>query len=291
MSAATISDAGFVARHPTDLGDEVFAEILDTTQRLITVGREKLPGHPSNAHYLHRDSLIEAGLLQMVHPNSPAIVGSLRRAARAMVACCALVSEGEGPVVLDIMGDPVTAKRVAENTFVTIDDFIDGFYAALASRDAASLEALERVDVQRLRVAGVFPEEYSFHWARALQGFGLGADWAVDAYVAAMRESEPARLRNGQASLDYMFLKESLDMRLFMDSGADPDTFNASLRESLTCHRQYFATVQPDPGEDQSNDPLGFIALGPLAFASLVASHGRPVTVASDYLPRSVLAA
>lgn len=290
MSGSTDPGEGFIARHPTVADDAIFAELLESRRKAIANAREYLPSQSSNAFSLFSYSLYEAGLLQMVHPDSPAIVDSLRRAARAMVACCALVSEGAGPVVLDIMGEPVTAGRVAENTFVDVVDFIDGFYAALASRDTASIRALERVDVQRLRVAGVFPEEYSFHWARALQCLGLGVDW-VDAYVAAMHGSEPACLRNGQASLDHMFLKSSMEMKLLTDSGADPDIFNASLREALTCHRQYYATVQPNPGEDQSNDPLGFIALGPLAFASVVASHGRPVTVESDYLPRSVLAA
>ena len=80
----------------------------------------------------------------------------------------------------------------------------------------------------------------------------------LDAYVAGMRESELGRLRNSQASSDYMLLKSSLDVKLLTDAEPDPDTFNATLREALRCHRQYFATMQPDPGEDQSNEPLGF---------------------------------
>ena len=113
----------------------------------------------------------------------------------------------------------------------------------------------------------------------------------LDAYVTGIRESELGRLRNSQASSDYMFLKSGLDMKLLTDAKSDPDTLNATLREALRCHHQYFATMQPDPVEDQSNDPLGFPAPGPLAFASLVASRGWTITVESDYLPRSALAA
>ena len=51
----------------------------------------------------------------MVHPDSPASVESLRRAARAMVARYVLVSAVEGLVVLDIMDDPVSSEHVAEN--------------------------------------------------------------------------------------------------------------------------------------------------------------------------------
>lgn len=281
----------FVARHATDPGDGTFAERLDTERRLLANARTHLPQRPGNASSLHRYSLFEAGLLQLVEPDSPAIVGALRRAGRAVVACCALVSPGEGSVVLDIEGEPVTAQRGCRNNLVDVGDFIDGFYAALAAGDDASLDALAQVDVQSLRMEGVFPEEYQFHWARALQGFRLAAPWTADALIAALRESTPERLQHGDGPTAYMFFKSSKEIELLAATTADPDTFNAALLKALENHRRYFATVQPNPGEDQSNDPLGFIALGPLAFAASMARRGWPITVASDYLPRCVLAA
>ena len=241
--------------------------------------------------YVHKDSLREAGLLQLVEPDSPAIVASLRRAGRAMVACCALLSPGEGPVVLDIEGEPVTAQRWSRNNLIDVTDFTRGFYAALAVGDDASLDVLAQVDVQALRMQGVFPEEYQFHWARALQGFRLAAPWTADVLVAALRESAPEKLRHGDGTTAYMFFKSSLEMELLAATTMDPDTFNAALLKALENHRRYFSEVQPNPGEDQSNDPLGFIALGSLAFAASMARRGWPITVASDYLPRSVLAA
>ncbi len=281
----------FVARHATDSGDGTFAERLDTKRRHTDNARAHLPKRSDNAYSLHRHSLFEAGLLQLVEPDSPAIVASLRRAGRAMVACCALVSPGEGPVVLDIEGEPVTAQRWSRNDRITVGGFTDGFYAALAAGDDASLDALAQVDVQALRVEGVFPEEYQFHWARALQGFQLGAPWTGDALVAAMRESAPERLRHGDGPTAYMFFKSSLEIGLLNATTMDPDAFNAALLKALENHRRYFSEVQPNPGEDQSNDPLGFIALGPLAFAASMTRRGWPITVASDYLPRCVLAA
>ena len=281
----------FVARHATDPGDGTFAERLDTKRRLLVSGRSHLPQHPHNARGLYRGSLLEAGLLQLVEPESPAIVAALRRAGRAVVACCALVSPGEGPVVLDIEGEPVSAQRWSRNNLVDIGDFVDGFYAALAAGDDASLDALAQVDVQALRVEGVFPEEYQFHWARALQGFQLGTSWTTDVVVAALRESAPEHLRNGDGSTAYMFFKSSKEIELLIATATDPDAFNAALLKALENHRHYFSAVEPNPGEDQSNDPLGFIALGPLAFAAAMARRGWPITVASDYLPRSVLAA
>ena len=204
----------FVARHATDPGDGTFAKRLDTKRRHVRNGRTHLAGHPGNACSLHRHSLFEAALLQLVEPDSPAIVGALRRAGRGVVACCALVSPGEGPVVLDIEGGPVTAQRWSSNNLITVGGFTDGFYAALAAGDDAVLDALARVDVRALRVEGVFPEEYQFHWARALQGFWLGASWTADALIAALRESAPEHLRNGDSSTAYMFFKSSLEIEL-----------------------------------------------------------------------------
>ncbi len=281
----------FVARHATDPGDGTFAERLDTERRHVGNARALLPERPGNARSLYRHSLFEAGLLQLVEPDSPAIVAALRRAGRAVVGCCALVSPGEGAVTLDMEGEPVTAQRFFTNNLIDVGDFIDGFYAALAADDDASLDALAQVDVQALRMQGVFPEEYQFHWARALQGFQLGAPWTADALVAAMRGSAPERLRHGDGPTAYMFFKSSLEMGLLNATTMDPGAFNAALLKALENHRHYFSSVEPNPGEDQSNDPLGFIALGPLAFAASMARRGWPITVASDYLPRSVLAA
>jgi hypothetical protein len=72
-------------------------------------------------------------------------------------------------------------------------------------------------------------------------------------------------------------------------SGSNLPTFDEALRNALVMHRRYWRDFEPNPGERQANDPQSFIALGPLAWATLRRDRGLPVTITSDYLPRSVI--
>jgi hypothetical protein len=54
-------------------------------------------------------------------------------------------------------------------------------------------------------------------------------------------------------------------------------------------HRRYWRDFEPNPGERQNKDPSGFIALGPLAWATLRRDRGFACTITSDYLPRNVI--
>lgn len=60
-----------------------------------------------------------------------------------------------------------------------------------------------------------------------------------------------------------------------------------ALRNALILHRRYWRDFEPNPGERRANDPQGFIALGPLAWATLRHDQDLAVTITSDYLPRA----
>ncbi len=276
-----------IARHPTDIPGRPFAELLEEGREMFALGLANLSWLPVNALGLFDGSLREAGLLQMLQPDSPEILVPLRRAARAIRALCLLGAPGEGPLLLDIEGPPVTVTgRLLGMT--TVGHFIDGVYAALAAGERDVLHALTEVDVWALRSPGIMIEEYSFHQARALQGFLLGADWTHESALAAMQESKPERLRYGTSPA--MVYLSSPEMELMTATTLDPPSFNAVLVRALENHRHYYGSVQPNPDENQSRDPRGFIALGPLAFAAAMARRGWPITVRSDYLPQCVLA-
>ena len=66
-------------------------------------------------------------------------------------------------------------------------------------------------------------------------------------------------------------------------------TFDEALRNALVMHRRYWFELEINPGERLERDPQGFIALGPLAWATLRRDQSLPFAVTSDYLPRSVI--
>ena len=76
---------------------------------------------------------------------------------------------------------------------------------------------------------------------------------------------------------------------LCISTAGTQEDFNAALRKALEAHRTYYGKRRFDPPEYQENSPSGFIALGPLAFAVAMHDRGWPITVESDYLPRSLI--
>ncbi len=74
-----------------------------------------------------------------------------------------------------------------------------------------------------------------------------------------------------------------------MATAASPEKFNVALPKTLEGYQFYYGEVRFDPPLYQENDPAAFITLGPLAFAVAMTERGWPITVESDYLPRSLL--
>jgi hypothetical protein len=58
-------------------------------------------------------------------------------------------------------------------------------------------------------------------------------------------------------------------------------TFDEALRNALILHRRYWRDFEPNPGGRLARKPDGFIALGPLAWATLRRDRGLPVTITS----------
>jgi hypothetical protein len=278
---------GFIPRHRVGWSKERAAEELAREVGFVAETIESLQRVPENMLSLAQDSLREAGLRHLAEPDSPDIVTSLRRAGRAALAACEMVSSGTGPVSVTLDdGVPILLDRIRDNALVDVSHFIDGFYAALAARDKDTLLSLSRLDVQRLGEPGVYSPEYRYHWARALQGFQLGATWTGKSLRAALEGAEPEALPFGA---EYAAFIASIEMELMTATAADAGQFNAVLHRSLEGHQTFFGSIQPSPGEDLSEDPQGFIAFGPLAFAVCMADRGWPITVQSDYLPRRII--
>ncbi|WP_327353038.1 immunity 49 family protein [Streptomyces sp. NBC_01304] len=62
------------------------------------------------------------------------------------------------------------------------------------------------------------------------------------------------------------------------------ESFNSELAGALEWHKEYWTR-----DEDRALDAEGLTALGPLAVACLARDEGFSITVASEYLPKSLL--
>ncbi len=271
------------------MADHAFlSECLRSERRVIANACKHIQQRPANLISLIRDSQREAGFVHRLHPDSPEIRTALGRMAWATKAACDLAVSGTGPVGVDLHDGTPRVEIERQKLRLGVSDFIRGLYAAMALRDLAVIQTLVSVDVETLRVPGLLFEDYSFHWARALQGFCRGDDSTVLSLRQALEGTDPERLKHGGA--EYALFIASLDMELMSSSAAGEVEFNGVLFKALAeGHRRYYGELEVNPGEDQSSAPEGFIALGPLAFACAMRDRGWPITVKSDYLPISIV--
>jgi hypothetical protein len=126
-------------------------------------------------------------------------------------------------------------------------------------------------------------------WARAVQGFELGADWAGAVLGRALEEADPGQYPVNSSSFAFCADIANPMMALVVATAGTAEAFNDALRKVLEAHRSYYGERRFSPPQYQENDPRGFIALGPLAFAVAMRARGWPITVESDYLPRSLI--
>ena len=280
--------AGHEAKDSETVERAFLTRRLNSERAAIEAGFRHLRERPQNLVSLIRESHREAGFVHYLHPDSPAIRASLRRMAWAAKSLCDLTASGNGPVKISL-GDEASSFMAERGRYrFSVGDFTKAFYAAMAVRDQEVLDTLLKVDVDQLQVSGLLFEDYSFLWARALQCWFRSDSDTGEILQQALEATDPGGLKHGTQA--YTLFIACLEMELMSTSMVSPERFNQALRKALAeGHKVYYGQIEVNPDEDHSDEPDGFIALGPLAFACAMHDRGWPVTVKSDYLPVSII--
>jgi hypothetical protein len=292
--------ATFIARHDPGFSREALA--AQTKRRIAELDelRESLPMRSLNLAAFARGARRLAGMFHVIEPDAAEVALFVRLAARAIAADAARHGGGDTPVRVDLgkIG-PISLARTDERppALLRLRHIVDGYHAAFAAGDEPALALLAQAPIERLTRVPPMTEERVYQLPHALglqrlaQGAGGGNDLLLNAIKAcdspemlpAVREA--ARLlASPEIELALLHAKSDTDAR-----AAGLPTFDEALRNALVMHRSYWRDFEPNPGEHLDNDPQGFIALGPLAWATLRRDRGLPLGITSDYLPRSVI--
>ena len=121
-----------------------------------------------------------------------------------------------------------------------------------------------------------------YSWAETLQSFERGESGTMAKLQVAIDQTDPAVLHEDTKAgmLQIRVPEMQVFYRLICQ---EPGPFNEALQRAVEQHKKYWSAAK------RKNDPAGFIALGPLAFACRAHDIGLPVTVESDYLPRRLI--
>lgn len=219
-----------------------------------------------------------AGLGAVVDLSRPEICRGLQTAAKSLSAMFA-VAAAAGEIEVDI-GDhePRRLSASGSNSFTHCGNWRNGFFAACICRDREALEILAHTPTQILRSSSSKSDEAYYQYVEAMQALWLRSKDTGAKLLAALKSTDPAILKLTPEDWVLNVLVPELDLASHLaDGNAGP--FNESLRFAIERHKNYW-----NKG-DRKRKSTGFLAIGPLALASLAYDAGLKISVESDYIP------
>jgi hypothetical protein len=295
----TEDTAHFVARHDPGISHEALAERVRQGVAALEALREVLPKRSRSLRGFAREAHDLAGYFHLLEPDSPEVLLFLRLMARAIAADAARTIPGGGPVRVDLgkIGPIELPPHELPDPLPSLRQIVYAYHAAFAAGDKPALALLADAPIELVVGAPPNAEEraYMLPHALGLQRLARGDIAGNQLLLDAIKGCESPSMV--PVTRDYARFLVSPEIELALlhaqsdqeSRSAGLPTFDEALRNALILHRRYWRDFEPNPGERQANDPQGFIALGPLAWATLRHDRGLAVTVTSDYLPRSVI--
>ena len=286
----------FVVRHDIRMSDKALIEQINEGIASLDSLRESLHERPRNlnefAHYARR----LAGQFHVVRPNAPEVLSFLRLMARAIGADAARHGPGDRPVQVDlgVLG-PIEIPRTQRlpPQLLRLREVVDGYHAALAAGDKPALALLAEAPIERL--AGMQDRVHRLPHGLGLQMLLRGDGGGIQLLLSAINGCNSPELIQEIRDYAQFLVSPEIELALLHTKtdqqarAAGLPTFDESLRNALVLHRRYWRDFEPNPGERQYRNPYGFIALGPLAWATLRRNEGLRFDVASEYLPCSMV--
>lgn len=292
--------ASFIAGHEPGISRAAMIRQANNAIAELDELRESLRQRPRNLSSFAKEARRLAGLFHMVRPDAPEVSLFLRLYARAVGADAARRAPGEGPVQVDLgKVGPIDLPRTQERPpeLLRLQHVVDGYHAAFAAGDKPALALLAQAPMERLTRVPAMAEEraYMLPHALGLQRLAQGVAGGNQLLLDAINGCESPEMIPAARDAARLLASPQMELALLHSQNDEEarsarlPTFDEALRNALVSHRQYWCEFEPNPGERQNQDPQGFIALGPLAWATLRRDRGFACSITSDYLPRSVI--
>jgi hypothetical protein len=222
-----------------------------------------------------------AGYLSVASSEIDPLCGVLRCGAEAAGALFALAT-GSGLVEVDVNQRHVRLPSTGPTDATNPGTWRVGWWMAHVVRDQGVIGRLASTPVDVLRRSSTRGDECQYLYVEALQAVGARApDWG-DRLERALDSTDPERQSLTAEDFVLNIMVPEMEMLLNLGLG-DAGALQEALGYALERHRKYWG------GEDRVKDPDGFLALGPLAIASMAHDAGMAVEVESEYVPAALI--
>lgn len=153
-----------------------------------------------------------------------------------------------------------------------------GWWLAQLVRDQAAIATLAATPMDVLRGSSSRGDACQYMFAEALQAFEQrAADWSEKLH-AAIDATDPDKVKLADEEYVLNILVPEMSLLLHLATG-NIAPFNEALQFALERHKKYWSKGA------RKRDPDGYLALGPLALASLASAAGMSISAESEYLP------
>ncbi|SFS94265.1 immunity 49 family protein [Saccharopolyspora flava] len=157
-------------------------------------------------------------------------------------------------------------------------------WLSVIGRDHERIRALCDVEESTLRTGSDTFDDYVYTWIASLQAYFRGELGEVSDLLqeTTRRLSPNSATRTHPALLDNIVRPQLL---LFLQLvGNDETKFNGQLQEALEAHRTFWTA-----DAKARTNPVGYLALAPLAFTCVARDLGLTISVESDYMPTNLI--
>ncbi len=222
-----------------------------------------------------------AGYLSAKPSEIEPLCAAMKTGASAAAALFALAS-GSGQVEVDIGQERVRLPATGSTDATHPGNWRVGWWLAQIVRDRHAIDQLAATPIEVLRHSSTRGDEWQYLYVEALQAIERRAsDWGTR-LQRALDATDPERFKLTAEELVLNIIVPEMEL-LFHFATGDRAAFQESLQFALARHKKYWSRAT------RRRDPDGYLALGPLAIASMARQAGFAIEVESDYLPKPLL--
>lgn len=268
-----------VSRHPVDA--ELVEEGVERSRELIADILEGAGKRAAALSVVLGVARSYAGYLAASRARVSEICSTLRIGTQTSAAIFALGS-GRGEVKFTIDDKHSTLPATGPTDATHVGNWRIGWWLAHIVRDRVACQQLASTPIDVLRRSSTRGDECQYLFVEALQGFEKrDFDWSTK-LQAALGATDPEQVTLSDEEFVLNILVPEMQM-LFHFALGDAAEFGASLEFAVERHKKYWSK------SSRKQDPDGFLALGPLALASIAFNAGMPIDVESEYVPQDLI--
>lgn len=272
-----------VSRH--QIATDSTVSLVEVLMVGVAEALEDVPNYPEELSFASGCALLLARRRCLLDPTAREIETreSFVLAMQVFSAIFATARKSDGEVECRIADEVKRIPATGPRYYTDAGNWIKALWLAIICRESDQIDMLSEIPIELLRASGAVYDEYIYHWVNALQTYWREGRGLMDKLAEAFEGTDPESLQVADKKLMLYILYPPMEMFYYF-LREDHEKFNKSLLQALQLHNEFWTA-----NEERATDPDGFVALGPLAIASLAVDAGVPVDIESEYMPEYLL--